>query len=220
MTALNNILYNPQSVGVIGKACAGNLGYTWLKNKIKGKDCECEQSNLKYLLRAQKVIACYHAPGSVTNAGVLNRSTILFEDDPYGWIGASITSSNGELNGTVAGVYPSVEKAIAALITFYIDTTTYIATYFFNGSGQIVFNIIAPDTVMCGVTYTINITPKDALHPHVINGGTFDGGQCTVTEEDNCMTVDQANKIISNISEICGGLCGCQDFFTDSTPIE
>jgi hypothetical protein len=220
MTSLDHIQYNTQTVGVVAKGCASNLGYKLLRDKIKGKDCECETNDLKYLIRAQKVISCYHAPGTISNSGVLNQSTILFDEDAYGWINATITSSNGELNASVAGVYVTIERAIAELIATYIDTTTYVATYFLNPSGQIVFNIIAPNTVMCGVTYTIDITPKDALHAHVINGGTFDGGQCTVTADDNCITVDQANQIIENINELCGGLCGCQEYFTDSEPIE
>lgn len=221
MTSLDHIQYNPQVFGLVAKACASKLGYTLLKNRMRGRDCECDEVNLKYLLRAQHEISCYQAPGSISNQGVQNQSTLLFEEDTYGWVSASITSSNGELNGSVVGVYPNIEKAIAGLIAFYLDGTPYVSTYYLNPSGDIVFNIIAPDTVMCGVTYTIDIAPKDALHAHTIQSGTFGGGQCVVTEDDNCITVDQANQIMSNINEICGGLCeNCTDFYQESEPIQ
>lgn len=219
-TELNNILFNPQSVGLISRACSSKLGFQLLKDKYKGKDCACETVDLKYLLRASKQIICYQAPGSTSNAGVLNRSTILLENDSYGWVAVSILSSNGDLNGGSGGVYPNIQDAIGDLIAGYIDTTSYVASFYLNPAGKIIFTIIAPDTVMCGVTYTINVTPKDVLHAHFIAGGTFSGGQCLVSEDDECITVNEANQIIENINEICGGFCsGCSGFYIDSERI-
>jgi hypothetical protein len=220
-TTLDNIQYNPQTVGVVAKGCASKLGFQLLKNKIKGKDCECETIDLKYLLRAQKEIMCYNAPGSISNEGVLNQSTLGFLEDNYGWISISITSSNGQLNASVVTTKTDVFSMVDALITTYINTTSYVATAYADGNDTTVFNIIAPIGVFCGVTYTITIRAKDALHPNIVMTGTFLGGQCVVTEDDNCITVNDANQIIENINEICGGLCsGCNGFFTDSEPIE
>lgn len=200
------------AVGVVAQCCAAQLGFKHLKDEMRGKTCD--KGPLKYLIRALKTIKCFVLVGGIKKGGVTNQDIVLLENTtgPYSTITFSVLGGYGI---TVIGPYADVRAAILALESSVVG---YTLSHTVNPNGDIVLSVVAPLDVFEGQAFEISLQ-VGTTSPIVVTSGVFRGGQYIVV--DQCLSDVEANKIVQNISEVCGCICSdCFQYLPDSDPIE
>ena len=198
-----------QAIAARTRCCASSLGVKLLRNKAKGKECDEAEINVKYLLRAQRVLKCY-PPATFTRAGspaVVVINLTLSYTQPI--INASI-KIGGATVITLPGPFTTNENMIDA---FVAASGSMIVTKLSPNS----FSVTTPNTAAyngASVTFTY-LTKTPGLI--VINTNFNNAGAATVTvPQSRCLDEDEVNNIIQNISEVCGPLCGCNNYLSDT----
>ncbi len=187
--------------------CAGTKGYEFLQKEIKGKDCECELTALKYLLRANKII-CSYLPAGVINEGI--KASIVMSFDDFSGLDA-VTITTPDFSHQLSGSFTTAQ-ALAAVVVWVNANTTYTSVSTNDGINQL--QLVAPTGENNDKIVTIDFLVAPGTH--YIYRGALQGGEYTRTEEDNCLTDDEATQLFENGCGTCA--CGCTDFLTDAQP--
>lgn len=202
-----------QAISIRARCCASSLGIGIFRKKSKGLDCKKDQINLRYLLRAQKVISRYPSSAVATNVSSFG-ATATFTISATPQFTEILLTIDGVQVYNIFGPFASASLLIDAMLT-HVNANSVFTIVKTSSNTFIVYS--PHDVVWNGVdvVFSINaITPPKVITTHSFSGAIT----ATFADQGTCLTEVQADKIIQNIFGICGCMCGCNDYLNDTTP--
>lgn len=204
-----------QAIAVRAACCASSLGYTSLSRKRKGKDCTDDELNIKYLVRARKSLLCYKPVGSVINSGVGATAVLNIPDNGAGAGQARIVIGSTVIFNSL-NTFGTLKLMLDNLVG--LGVAGWTISYRIVAPFNFILTIVSPAGDYNGQTLTFSYFDNSVKQTRLSYSLSMQGGQYTQTAEMSCITDEQADQLVQNITSICGCLCdGCYDYYSDIT---